>query len=714
MTQLAPKVIKTLSCNERHKFMGGIPQKEISMNARKLRQVVLIALKISFIFIIIGGMVMPQSNVHAATLCVNTAGTGGCYATIQSAIDAANPGDTINIEPGNYSGNINITKSLTLTSTSSAADTTISGIGSAAIRISADNVVIEGFTITNPSGTNAIVSADHSHITIRNNIITDIKATAAPGNVHAIAIVSSSADVDDILIENNQIYNIASLGTTSDSSSSTGQRGYSASAINIGWTTGTHDVTGLVIQNNTISNIKSNTDEWKSGHGAYGILLSHGTSGGKTVGAQILNNSITYLDGLWAHGIGLEGDTPNAIIQGNTISYLTHHKDPSTPDAAAIMFESNPSAGTVTVRANRLTNSAIGITNVTGEAIDAQYNYWENLAYPVVNYPTTGSVNTSSECGTAPCFPFVVLGSNTMPSNGAILANGPAKIFVEFNESVTSASAEDRSNYILVEAGTNGIVDTTSCTVPGSGSAAPDDVKIAIDSVTYDNSDPFIATINVNGGVPLPPGKYSLFICGTTSIENSFNIHLNNGLLDTILNFTVRASDPSLPQTGFPVGRVTTLAKQPAEKAYANTAMSLVIPKLGVTTSIVGVPQTEDSWDVSWLGESAGWLQGSAFPTWAGNTVLTAHVWNADNTPGPFLHIKDLHYGDQIEIHAWGETYVYEVRENRLYWAKTPASRVLQHEEYDVLTLLTCEGFNPLTDNYIFRRMVRAVLVEVK
>ncbi|MFN3491446.1 MAG: sortase, partial [Anaerolineales bacterium] len=115
-----------------------------------------------------------------------------------------------------------------------------------------------------------------------------------------------------------------------------------------------------------------------------------------------------------------------------------------------------------------------------------------------------------------------------------------------------------------------------------------------------------------------------------------------------------------------------------------------------------------------WLGTSVGWLEGSAYPTWSGNTVLTAHVWNADNTPGVFAKIKDLKYGDRFTIRASGQTYIYEVRENVQLRGASRVDKVFQHEELDWVTLLTCEGYNPLTGNYLFRRMVRAVLVEVK
>ncbi len=174
------------------------------------------------------------------------------------------------------------------------------------------------------------------------------------------------------------------------------------------------------------------------------------------------------------------------------------------------------------------------------------------------------------------------------------------------------------------------------------------------------------------------------------------------------------APAPTLPQTGFPQGRWTRLPEQSSEKAYAATELTLEIPSLGVKAPIVGVLKSGGTWDVSWLGNSVGWLEGSAFPTWAGNTVITGHVWNADNTPGIFANLKSLKYGDRFTIHAFGQTYVYEVRENTWLWSWNGTASVFKHEEYDWVTLLTCEGYNPLTGSYLFRRMVRAVLVEVK
>src|SRR5207247_1901746 len=62
----------------------------------------------------------------AASLCVGS--HGGCYQTIQSAVDAAHDGDKITIRPGMYAGGITIDKSVSLEG-AGASSTMISGGG---------------------------------------------------------------------------------------------------------------------------------------------------------------------------------------------------------------------------------------------------------------------------------------------------------------------------------------------------------------------------------------------------------------------------------------------------------------------------------------------------------------------------------------------------------------------------------------------------------
>ncbi len=315
---------------------------------------------------------------------------------------------------------------------------------------------------------------------------------------------------------------------------------------------------------------------------------------------------------------------------------------------------------------------------------------------------------------------------NTTPSvaSNSLVARyttHPSGFTVTFSEAMNNSGggsgAEDvtnPANYLLVDIGTNGTPDTSSC----SGGVETDDTQVTVSSVSYD-SGTFTATVNL--APALPNGSYRLFVCGTTSVADLALNKLNGGLSDIIYEFVVAAggggggNNPSaLPKTGFASNKITYLPAQPAEKAYADLGeLWLEIPKLGVEMPIVGVPQTEGEWDVSWLGQAAGWLNESAFPTWAGNSVLTGHVWNADNTAGPFAYLNQLWWGDEIIVHAWGGEYVYEVR-SVLQVSPGNVSAMMKHEEEPWLTLVTCRGYDEASDSYQYRVLVRAVLVEAR
>ncbi len=167
------------------------------------------------------------------------------------------------------------------------------------------------------------------------------------------------------------------------------------------------------------------------------------------------------------------------------------------------------------------------------------------------------------------------------------------------------------------------------------------------------------------------------------------------------------------PSTGFAPDVVTVLPPQPALKAYsAASDLRLEIPRLHIDMPIVGVPASGDTWDVTWLSNQAGWLQGTAFPSWSGNSVLTGHVYLSDGLPGPFIDLHTLAWGDQVIIHLGGQRYIYEVRADKVISPEDAS--VFQHETYPWLTLLTCKDYNAATNTYSHRVSVRAVLVKVE
>ena len=106
--------------------------------------------------------VLP-ANVKAATLYVGGAGPGN-YTTIQGAIDAASPGDTVYVYNGTYYEAISISKTLSLIGESSNT-TIIDGGGSGyLVRILTDWVNFTGFTVRNAETGIRLNSVRFSHL----------------------------------------------------------------------------------------------------------------------------------------------------------------------------------------------------------------------------------------------------------------------------------------------------------------------------------------------------------------------------------------------------------------------------------------------------------------------------------------------------------------------------------------------------------------------
>ena len=320
-------------------------------------------------------------------------------------------------------------------------------------------------------------------------------------------------------------------------------------------------------------------------------------------------------------------------------------------------------------------------------------------------------------------FPTVVT-TNLLAS---YVNTGPNNFTVTFSENVADYAGDSNPsdvtnpvNYLLVEDGANNAFDTVSC----AGGLVADDTQVTVTSVTYNAA---LYTSSVTLGAALPVGTYRLFVCGTTSIVDPSLNELNNGLSDYTFNFVVTAAPPvatptsgvdasSLPSTGFAPNRITTLPAQPAELTYSAMGnLWLEIPALKVKSTIVGVPQASDkTWNVDWLGANTGWLNGTAFPTWNGNSVLTAHVTDTNGLPGPFAALKGLQYGDRVIVHLLGQQYIYEVRDTRLSRPASTRYAFQSLQDHSYLTLITCQDYVSSSDSYLFRRIVRAVLVEVK
>lgn len=354
---------------------------------------------------------------------------------------------------------------------------------------------------------------------------------------------------------------------------------------------------------------------------------------------------------------------------------------------------------------------------------------------------SSGGINSTPGTGDANISENEVV----LTSLGAI-----TQLFVQFNKDVNNPSGDsdpddvtNPANYRLLYSATGNFA-TSGC---GDSQGNPisivlPDVEYQVSTVTYSNgggTGPFIATLNLTTPLTVP-GYYRLYVCGTTSIVQTNNTGLalagngSNGT-DFTRNFQIQTSAvvgggggggnrnstttlnvSALPATGFTPNRVTILPEQPEELAYTDLGdLWIEIPALGVKSSIVGVPMLEEGeWDVTWLSNSVGWLDGTAFPSWEGNSVMTAHVTNASGLDGPFANLKKLKYGDQIIVHAFEQQYIFEVRNSRVTKPFSTSFAFEHLEDQSYLTLITCQVYLPKSDTYMYRRVIRAVLVKVQ
>jgi LPXTG-site transpeptidase (sortase) family protein len=173
-----------------------------------------------------------------------------------------------------------------------------------------------------------------------------------------------------------------------------------------------------------------------------------------------------------------------------------------------------------------------------------------------------------------------------------------------------------------------------------------------------------------------------------------------------------RPTSRRLPSTGFEPNVVTDLSDLPREIYIQTGGITVEVPSLKINIPIVGVPRRNGEWNLTWLGKQAGWLEGSSFPSWDGNSVITSHVYLSNGLPGPFVDLHKLKYGDQVVIHAFGQMYLFEVRSNTIVKPNDPS--VFKHEERPWLTLVTCKEYDETTNTYRRRVVVRAVLISVE
>ena len=132
--------------------------------------------------------VVLAGRARAATLCVNPGGTGGCYSSIQAAVDAAVSNDLINVAAGSYSGGFQV---------GGAKKLTIAGAGASATTITTPNtysalvmiverakLTLSGVKIMNSSGAGIqIPVSEKGKLTLSDAVVTGSGYTGIDANV---------------------------------------------------------------------------------------------------------------------------------------------------------------------------------------------------------------------------------------------------------------------------------------------------------------------------------------------------------------------------------------------------------------------------------------------------------------------------------------------------------------------------------------------------
>jgi LPXTG-site transpeptidase (sortase) family protein len=195
------------------------------------------------------------------------------------------------------------------------------------------------------------------------------------------------------------------------------------------------------------------------------------------------------------------------------------------------------------------------------------------------------------------------------------------------------------------------------------------------------------------------------------STERFYDPVSNINIYETSDGITVWV--PALPDTGFAPGKITPLPIQSEDLSYGDLdGLWVEIPDLGISVPIVSIPQSDQGWDLTWLWNQAGWLEGTAYPSWYGNTVITGHAYLSNGLPGPFVGLEKLSWGDEIFLYAHGLKYSYQVRLRNKVSAYDLS--ILDHKDQDWLTLFTCQEYNEITDQYNWRQVIQAVLIDVE
>lgn len=457
-----------------------------------------------------------ESSSAATTWFVGPGGGGGScstpsFATIQSAVDTAVAGDTIQVCAGTYDEQVSIDKAITLRgaqygiagSLHAGAESVVKGFS-----VTNANVIVDGFKVdpgTSASGV-GLTFVGGTAETVEDNIITDYgyDATAHQGS-EAVLLSGTSG----MLFQHNLLEN----------PTATGQAQFSSAAAQNGVFAGSGVSNDVEVLNNVFRGASTypGTDIGLSyTSGTSPVISGNVSTGGATLvtlfnstGGEVTNNTFTGDPNVTGSVIYVGGGDTNTTISNNSVSggyfgvaFRNVYGD--GPNGTATVTGNSltgnygggvslsgtaiASNSSVVVRSNNLGGysytaldttcgddvATCGANNATSYTLDATNNYWGSASgpYNAVSNPSGTGSPVSAQTTFSPWWTTSNGRPNAPTAISATLVNTSAN--VSWAAPTLTGSSDNTitiASYTVTASGTGGqsctTTTSTTCTVNG-------------------------------------------------------------------------------------------------------------------------------------------------------------------------------------------------------------------------------------------------------